>query len=238
MNGASARLFAWVQGAAFYADVHRDAVALVGRTQGDWLDVGCGPGLVACLAADAGFTVTGIDRDPRMVREANRRARGRTITFDIGEVEDLEPAVADVVSATSLLATLPDPITGLHSLWNAVRPGGTLLIVEATASMTPEGVHAVAVRLPPHRRSALTWWARARHGRSLDPRVLDSILAERRTSTPLLHGLIDATVFTRSEPSQGRPAPRPRSGGSARAALRSPSLGHHTNRAAACDPSL
>jgi len=196
MSEGAARLFAWVQGADFYTDVHRAAVGLVAPAEGHWLDVGCGPGLVPRLAVDAGFTVTGIDRDPQMVRAARRGTRGRAITFEVGDLEAVGPAVADVVSATSLLTTLPDPAAGLLRLWNAVRPGGTLLIVETTATMTPEHVRTVAGALPPRRRAALTLWAHARHGRTLDPAILDLIPADHRTTTCLLHGLVNATTLS------------------------------------------
>jgi SAM-dependent methyltransferase len=198
MTKASAGFFTWVQGADFYTDLHRAALAMVTPDEGHWLDVGCGPGLVARLAADTGFTVTGIDRDPQMVRTARRRARGRAITFEVGQVEDLGPEISDVVSATSLLCTLPDPAAGLNRLWDAVRPGGTLLVVETTAAMTPAYVRTIASALPPRRRAALTLWARARHGRSLDPAILDRIPADHHRTAPLLHGLVNATILTRT----------------------------------------
>ena len=45
MSYFSARLFSWVQDAAFYRQLHREAVELLPRGSGQpWLDAGCAPG--------------------------------------------------------------------------------------------------------------------------------------------------------------------------------------------------
>ena len=42
----AARLFAWLQDAAFYRDLHIAAANLIANSENNtWLDVGCGPGL-------------------------------------------------------------------------------------------------------------------------------------------------------------------------------------------------
>ena len=198
MIGPSVRFFAWVQGAEFYVEMHRDAVALVPRTGGRWLDVGCGPGLVARLAADAGFDAVGIDHDRDMVRLARHRSTGPAAArFEVGDLNTLVPRSADVVSATSLLATVPDPHDGVHRLWDALRPGGTLLVVETTAMMTPSRARAIAGRLPGHRQAALRLWSHARRGRTVDMELATQLGAATATTTPLLHGLVTATALTK-----------------------------------------
>lgn len=199
MIGPSARLFAWVQGAEFYVELHRDAVALVPRTHGRWLDIGCGPGLVARLAADAGFDAVGIDHDGDMVRLARHRSTGPAAPrFEVGDLNTLVPRSADVVSATSLLAVLPDPHEGVHRLWDTLRPGGTLLVVETTALMTPSQARAIAGRLPGHCGAALLLWSHARRGRTVDVELATQLGAATATTTPLLSGLVTATVITKS----------------------------------------
>jgi ubiquinone/menaquinone biosynthesis C-methylase UbiE len=203
MGAASARFFDWIQTAGFYTDVHRAAVGLVTLPSSDagctWLDVGCGPGLVARLAAERldaerrrGW-VLGIDRDPAMVRAA-RRHRG-SAQFDVGDAMSLAPASADVVSAASLLIGWTDPSEVVRSLWSAVRPGGSLLVVETTAAMTPDAARRVARSVPARHRSALRMWARARSGRTFDERPLELLAAARLERHRLLDGLVEAVVI-------------------------------------------
>ena len=52
-------------------DMHVALVEVLGPPQGDrWLDVGCGAGHLAELAAGAGARVTGIDLSPRLIEVA------------------------------------------------------------------------------------------------------------------------------------------------------------------------
>src|SRR3990172_1419898 len=165
MSASSAALFSWVQGASFCVDAHAEAVNRVAPGHGDWLDVGCGPGLVARLAARKGYTVMGVDSDPHMVRRARRLARDvGSCTFETRALDSIAIGCADVVSASSLLCVLPEPLKGLHTLWSAVRPGGTLLVVETTEEMAPDRARAVMSVVSPGRRRALEMWARARQG--------------------------------------------------------------------------
>jgi 2-polyprenyl-3-methyl-5-hydroxy-6-metoxy-1,4-benzoquinol methylase len=79
-----ATLFVWLQGAGFYRDVHQQAVDILPQGNGKtWLDVGCGPGLVARQAAARGYDATGVDADGNMVRAAKRLTRwhGSTAGF-------------------------------------------------------------------------------------------------------------------------------------------------------------
>jgi SAM-dependent methyltransferase len=201
----SARLFTWIQGAAFYTDVHAEAVRLLPRGDGRrWLDVGCGPGLVARLASERGYDALGIDRDPAMVRAARDLTQNERCRFEVGELGRgvAERHSAHVVSAASLLIVLPDPRAGLVELWDCVSPGGTLLVVETTEQMTPERARSVAPHTRPGRRAALSLWARARSGRALDPRLFDTIDARARGDHALLDGLVRAWTFEK----QGQPA--------------------------------
>ena len=202
MSWLSARLFTWIQGAAFYTDVHTEAVRTLPEGHGRrWLDVGCGPGLVARLASEHGYDAVGIDRDPSMVHAARRRTRGARCRFELGELGRgaAERWSADVVSAASLLIVLPEPRAGLAQLWEWVRPGGTLLVVETTEHMTPERARTIAPHTRAGRRAALSLWARARSGRAVDPALFDVIHARARSDHALLHGLVRAWTFEKPE---------------------------------------
>lgn len=199
VSALGASFFRWVQGADFYIDLHREAVDLALATTATpaptWIDVGCGPGLVARLAADRGSLATGIDRDPAMIRAARRHPG--TARFASGTADALAAGSADVVSAASLLYGASDPRSMVATLWAAVAPGGALLIVETTSLMTVDRARARAQEVGPRRRQALTLWARARGGTAFDRTALDFIPSELRTTSPLLHGLVEAIIVAK-----------------------------------------
>jgi ubiquinone/menaquinone biosynthesis C-methylase UbiE len=100
----------------------------------DVLDVGCGTGSLALLAARAGHRVTGVDCAPAMVVRARAKfaAVGLSGSFLVGDAA--EPPTGDqefdVVLARHLLWTLPDPGAALRSWAGRLRPGGRLVLVE------------------------------------------------------------------------------------------------------------
>lgn len=202
MSAASARWFSWVQGAGFYSDHLRDAVALLppgdGRT---FLDMGCGPGLMTRLAAAHGYRAVGIDVDQAMVATARRAAHreGSTATFERGDLHAsaLRPVRADVVAAASLLAVARDRPAALQALWHRVATGGLLLVVEATEEMTaPAARRLIADGLPGPRARILAVWASVRENRTVDPGIYWDLagVAETRV-VPLLHGLAGAWLI-------------------------------------------
>jgi 2-polyprenyl-3-methyl-5-hydroxy-6-metoxy-1,4-benzoquinol methylase len=202
MSWLSAQFFSWVQGAPFYEDVHDAAVRLLppggGKT---WLDVGCGPGLVARLASRHGYRVTGIDCDEEMIAAARRLTGGDDCRFEVTRLEGAsERYTGDVVSAASLLIVLPDARRGVEWLWSCVRPGGTLLIVETTKAMTPETSKVAEKAIRRGRRAALRIWASARNGRAVDPEIFETVAAGSRERHPLLSGLVEAWIL-RKDPS-------------------------------------
>jgi 2-polyprenyl-3-methyl-5-hydroxy-6-metoxy-1,4-benzoquinol methylase len=202
MSARAAKLFARVQDADFYREMHTTAVAALPSGEGrTWLDVGCGPGLLARTAADRGYTARGIDRDPDMIAAAVRLAAERKSPATFAAI-DVEAEAAsgrryDVVSASSLLVVVPDARATLRCLEELVKPRGTVLILEATSAMTRGRALALALggRLG---RGAhmLVVWANARAGRALDEAVFqDSGLRGARTS--LLGGMACSWSFER-----------------------------------------
>lgn len=146
MSASASWMFDWIEGAPFYAETHREAIDLVPEGHGrSWLDVGCGPGLVARLAAERGYEALGVDRDPAMIQAARRHET--TARFEVADLSALPDA--DVVSAASLLIVVPDASATIDVLWRHVRPGGALLIVETTPRMTPENARALVRERPP-----------------------------------------------------------------------------------------
>jgi len=167
------RLSAWwfdvVQGAQFYQALHQEAVALLPPGAGQtWVDVGCGPGLVARLAQQRGYQALGLDLDGAMVRQARRHQRGtnspRYVQAGLHDVA-AHAAPAAVVSAASLLMVVPDRQAAMQELLRAVAPGGTLLVIETTALMAQAAEKGLPQHLyRGHRAWVLRLWAHVRRG--------------------------------------------------------------------------
>lgn len=201
MSRLSAAFFAWIQAAPFYLELHEQAVRGLppggGRT---WLDVGTGPGLVARLASKHGYDVLGIDRDAEMVASARRQRRGERERYAQGDASALHTqGTFDVVSAASLLSVVADRAHVLDVLWQRVVPGGTLLIVETTALMTPANARVVQAGSGHGWHAALWLWARARNGKTVDVSVFDALAHNAdcvgSEHTLLLGGLVAAWRF-------------------------------------------
>ncbi|MDN3055469.1 methyltransferase domain-containing protein [Streptomyces sp. SRF1] len=99
---------------------------------GDVLDLGCGTGSLALLAAEAGHRVTGVDRSSRMARLAREKLAGTGATVLVGDAA--EPPVPersfDVVLVRHLLWLLPDQEAVLRRWVRLLRPGGRLVLIE------------------------------------------------------------------------------------------------------------
>ncbi|MER6298768.1 class I SAM-dependent methyltransferase [Kitasatospora sp. NPDC001539] len=101
---------------------------------GDVLDVGCGTGSLAVLAAAEGHRVTGVDLSPRMVARAREKAAaaGVAARFLVGDAgaPPLRAAGFDALLCRHLIWTLPEPRRALRAWVELLRPGGRLVLVE------------------------------------------------------------------------------------------------------------
>ena len=121
-------------------DVHEVVVDRLRPQPGRrWLDLACGTGAVAELAAGHGASVTGIDLAPALIDTATHRAaeRGLDIDYRVGDCERLEvpDASFDVVSSTCGVMFAPDHEATARELARITRPGGRI----ALANWTPTG---------------------------------------------------------------------------------------------------
>jgi SAM-dependent methyltransferase len=103
------------------------------------LDVGCGAGQLALIAARAGAQVTGCDIATNWVESARARAKaeGLNATFDEGDAEALPYADASFDVVASLIGAMfaPRPVLVASELKRVCRPGGKI----AMANWTPQG---------------------------------------------------------------------------------------------------
>ncbi len=111
------------------------------------LDVGCGAGDVAFVAADLvgpGGSVVGVDRSPDALARARLRAEQRglaQVRLVEGDIHDQAPGKPfDAIVERLVLMHVPDPPEVLRRLAAALRPGGLVVPVEmdlATARSLP-----------------------------------------------------------------------------------------------------
>ncbi|MDP1966205.1 MAG: methyltransferase domain-containing protein [Reyranella sp.] len=98
------------------------------------LDAGCGDGVLACVAAERGAEVTGVDPDPAMLAAARSRAAkaGLQETFLEGRVERLPfpDSTFDVVVSVTVLCFVADAAGAVREMARVLRPGGRLVLGE------------------------------------------------------------------------------------------------------------
>jgi SAM-dependent methyltransferase len=111
------------------------------------VDIGCGTGNAALLAAERGATVTGVDPAQRLldVGAATAAERGLDVTFVLGEAADipLEDDAADVVISVFGAIFAPDPEAAAAEIDRVTAPAGRVWL----AAWIPGGAISQAVRL-------------------------------------------------------------------------------------------
>ena len=121
-------------------DIHERVIEQLAPQPGvEWLDLACGTGAVAELAAARGADVTGIDLSPALIETASQRAaeQGLEIDYRVGDAEalDLDDASFDAVASTLGIMFAPDHEAAARELARVTRPGGRICL----ASWTPTG---------------------------------------------------------------------------------------------------
>jgi SAM-dependent methyltransferase len=103
------------------------------------LDVGCGAGQLALIAARSGVQATGCDIATNWIEKARARAaaEGLAVTFEEGDAEALPYADAQFDLVTSMVGAMfaPRPELVAAELTRVCRPGGRI----AMANWTPAG---------------------------------------------------------------------------------------------------
>lgn len=127
------------------------------------LDVACGSGQLALVAAERGLNVTGVDIATNLVQAARGRATaaGLDVRFDEGDAEELPYADAsfDVVATIFGAMFAPQPERVAAELLRVCRPGGTV----AMANWTKEGFVGSMFKtfarflMPPDMPSPVLW---------------------------------------------------------------------------------
>jgi SAM-dependent methyltransferase len=172
------------------AEMHRFVVDAMEAGPGNrWLDVGCGTGELAFMAAETGAEVTGSDLAPVLIETARRQAaeRGLDITFDEGDAEALSygDASFDVVTSSVGAIFAPDHEAVASELARVCRPGGRLGLTAWTTGGVIDDffriIGSYAPPPPPGAGVAVSWG---------EPAYVESLLGAS----------FDLTITSRSTP--------------------------------------
>ena len=122
-------------------DIHERVMqSLRPQPEERFLDLACGTGAVAELAAASGANVTGLDLAPGLIETAQQRAldRGLEIEYVVGDAEQLpfEDGSFDRVLSTFGHMFAPRHQQTADAMTRVCRPDGAIV----TATWTPEGV--------------------------------------------------------------------------------------------------
>ncbi len=95
------------------------------------VDVGCGTGVFACLLADEGLDVTGIDPAAAMLEVAGARPGAERVRWINGAATDLSPMQVDLATMTGNVAQVflddDEWIATLAAVRTALAPDGVLV---------------------------------------------------------------------------------------------------------------
>ena len=107
-----------------------------------YLDVGCGSGMAASLAADLGANVSGIDASKALLVIA--RERVNKADFQLGDLENIpfEDNSFDVVTGFNSFQYAGNPALALGEARRVTKPGGNVAIVTWG---NPEGMDAASL---------------------------------------------------------------------------------------------
>lgn len=153
------------------------------------LDVACGPGPSALLAAERvgpSGRVVGVDIAEQMLAIARRHAAARglgNVTFELGDMTMLPfPAASfDAVVCVLGIFLVDDLVGAARSLWRLVRPGGRLAVTTLGTNVFSPAVDAFVDAARAERSDldiALPW------RRTEDPEVLRAVLVEGGVHEP------------------------------------------------------
>jgi ubiquinone/menaquinone biosynthesis C-methylase UbiE len=123
--------------------VARHALAL--QTEGEAVDLGCGPGdLVLLLAEEAPqLRVDGVDLSEEMLAEATRRAKAAGLSsrvqFKKGDAARIPfpDRSLDLIVSTLSLHHWCDPVPVLDEIARVLKPGGAFLIFDLRRDLAP-----------------------------------------------------------------------------------------------------
>ena len=115
------------------------ATELADLPPGDAVDVACGEGRNAIWLAGLGWRVTGIDFSGVAVERARHVAGDRDVTWVVGDALTADLPEVDLAVLAYLQLPADQRRVAVRRAFEALRPGGTLLVVAHDSTNLTEG---------------------------------------------------------------------------------------------------
>ncbi len=128
---------------SFVAEYGADLLEILAPQSGELiLDLGCGTGALTQQIADRGAQVLGIDSAASMITQAQQNYP--TLSFQVADATDL-PFVEqfDAIFSNAVLHWVKPPETAIANMWQALKPGGRLVVEFGGKG----NIHAIATAL-------------------------------------------------------------------------------------------
>ena len=153
-----------------------EILTLVSFTGKRILDLCCGPGRHSTVLAERGFSVTGVDSTPFLLRQASNRAN--ELKLDIEFVEEdmrrfVRPSSFDLAlnmfTFFGYFDNKDEDLTVLGNIYESLRPGGILVMEMVGKEWLASNFNATSSELQPdgtlivERREIFDDWTRIRH---------------------------------------------------------------------------
>ena len=126
-------------GSKWLAGMQRQALDALALAPDDVvLDVGCGPGAAVRDASPIVARVVGIDLSPEMIRRAQEASPGlANVEFRVADSENIpfEDAEFTAVLCSTSFHHYPHPQIAVREMARVLRPGGRLVLADASADL-------------------------------------------------------------------------------------------------------
>ena len=115
------------------------AAELTDLSPGRALDLACGEGRNAIWLAQRGWQVTALDFSQVAVERGRRLGGDLAVTWQVGDVLTADLPRVDLAVLAYLQLVEDERRTAVRRAWQALEPGGTLLVVAHDATNLTEG---------------------------------------------------------------------------------------------------
>lgn len=114
------------------------------------LEVGCGPGVLACHLAARGHNVTGIDLSDSMIQRAKQLSAQQKLAVKFQRADARETGLPgasfDTILGASIVNVVKDPLFIIKEAWRLLKPHGCVSFLFPTKTMTSRDIYRYATK--------------------------------------------------------------------------------------------